>query len=217
MSTFATQFVSLLVIEESSEPRTTTHDTRHTTHEPRTTKMLETLITSKTRIKLMLKFFLNSSSTGYLRGLAAEFNESTNAVRPELNRFEAAGLLTSIASGGKKIYQANTRHPLYGDINSLVRKYVGMDEILERVIDELGNPKEVFLIGDLARGIDSTDLSIVIVGNDIDLNYLEILVKKAQQLISRKVGYAVFTQTEFDLQYPHLNQENLLRVWQNKG
>jgi len=31
--------------------------------------MLQALITSKTRIKLMLKFFLNTSSTGYLRGL----------------------------------------------------------------------------------------------------------------------------------------------------
>ena len=64
--------------------------------------MLQTLITSKTRIKLMLKFFLNSSSTGYLRGLETEFDESTNSIRLELNRFEEAGLLTSITDNNKK-------------------------------------------------------------------------------------------------------------------
>lgn len=177
--------------------------------------MLETLITSKTRIKLMLKFFLNASSTGYLRGLENEFGESTNAIRLELNRFEAAGLLESRTEGMRKVYQANTRHPLYNDINSLVRKYVGMDKIVEKVINQLGQPHEVYLIGDLAMGIDSPDLSLVVVGDRIDLDYLESLVDKARKLVARNIRYAVFTQNEFDLQYPHFKQDQLLKVWQN--
>jgi hypothetical protein len=177
--------------------------------------MIEALITSKTRIKLMLKFFLNSTSTGYLRGLASEFGESTNSVRPELNRFEEAGLLTSSTEGIKKVFQANPKHPLFGDIHSLMRKYVGMDEIIDNVITQLGEPQEVYLIGDLAQGIDSPDLNMIIVGNNIDLDYLEILVAKAQKIISRKIGYAVFTPEEFNIQYPHINQEKLLPVWKN--
>jgi len=178
-------------------------------------RMLETLITSKTRIKLMLKFFLNASSTGYLRGLENEFGESTNAIRLELNRFEAAGLLESRAEGMRKVYQANTRHPLYNDINSLVRKYVGMDKIVDKVINQLGQLHEVYLIGDLAMGIDSPDLSLVVVGDRIDLDYLESLVEKARKLVARNIRYAVFTQNEFDLQYPHFKQDQLLKVWQN--
>ena len=50
--------------------------------------MIEVLISSKTRIKLLLKFFLNSNSKAYLRGLEQEFAESTNAIRVELNKFE---------------------------------------------------------------------------------------------------------------------------------
>ena len=177
--------------------------------------MIEALITSKTRIKLMLKFFLNSTSTGYLRGLASEFGESTNSVRPELNRFEEAGLLTSTTEGIKKVFQANPKHPLFGDIHSLMRKYVGMDEIIDNVITQLGEPQEVYLIGDLAQGIDSPDLNMIIVGEKIDLDYLKTLVVKAQKIISRKIGYAVFTTAEFELQYPHINQEKLLPVWKN--
>ena len=73
--------------------------------------MLETLITSKTRIKLLLKFFLNIHNQGYLRSLESEFNESTNGIRQELNRFEHAGLLLTESEGNKKLYRANTNIP----------------------------------------------------------------------------------------------------------
>ena len=55
--------------------------------------MLDSIITSKTRIKLLLKFFLNSETKSYLRNLEQEFGESTNGIRVELNRLEGAGLL----------------------------------------------------------------------------------------------------------------------------
>ena len=61
--------------------------------------MLETIITNKTRIKLIQKFFLNKDTTGYLRSLEAEFAESSNAIRVELNRLEAADLLLSSFDG----------------------------------------------------------------------------------------------------------------------
>ncbi|NOU48444.1 MAG: ArsR family transcriptional regulator [Bacteroidales bacterium] len=178
--------------------------------------MLEALITSKTRIKLMLKFFLNINSTGYLRGLEPEFNESTNAIRQELNRFESAGLLQTVSEGNKKIYRANTGHPLFGDINSLIRKYVGLDDIIEQVVSHLGEPREVYLVGDLAAGIDSKDISILVVGEAIDHDYLGLLCEKAQRFISRTIRYAVFTVEEFNQQRPVLNKAKLLLVWKNE-
>ena len=75
--------------------------------------MLETLISSRTRIKLLLKFFLNAQSKGYLRSLEHEFGESTNAIRLELNKFEEAGMLSSESEGNKKVYRANPKHPLF--------------------------------------------------------------------------------------------------------
>jgi len=72
---------------------------------------LDSLITSQTRVKLLLKFFLNPESRSYLRELADEFGESTNSVRVELNRLSEAGLLTSAGEGRTKVYRANTNHP----------------------------------------------------------------------------------------------------------
>ena len=109
--------------------------------------MLEALITSKTRIKLLLKFFLNSNSTGYLRSLEPEFGESTNAIRQELSRFEKAGLLLSDTVSNKKIYHANINHPLFPEINSILMKYVGLDTIIDKVVKRLGGLQSVYLVG----------------------------------------------------------------------
>ena len=106
--------------------------------------MLDALITSKTRIKLLLKFFLNSSSESYLRNLEDEFGESTNSIRLELNKFEKAGLLNSRSSGNKKLFRANTSHPLYPEIHNLLLKHLGFDQIIDKVVNNLGDVEKVF-------------------------------------------------------------------------
>jgi len=175
--------------------------------------MLDALITSKTRIKLLLKFFLNPDSNGYLRGLSTEFGESTNSIRLELNRLEEAGLLESDNNGNKKIFHANTRHPLFPDIQSIVRKYTGIDEIIDKVVNHLGDPQEVYLVGDLAKGFDSNQIEILIVGNDIDLDYLAQLVQKAQKLIKKEIITQVKSILEFLNEQESLMKQNLLKVW----
>ena len=161
--------------------------------------MLETLITSKTRIKLLLKFFLNINNQGYLRSLEQEFNESTNGIRQELNRFEQAGLLLAEADGNKKLYRANTLHPLFKDLNSIIRKFVGVEALLEKVVDRLGNVQKVYLEGRIAQGLDSDIIDLMIIGNDIDRNYLSSLVEKAEPLIGKKIRYLVFEEIDAEV------------------
>ncbi len=175
--------------------------------------MLEALITSKTRIKLLLKFFLNSNSSGYLRSLEPEFGESTNAIRQELNRFEKAGLLLSDTVGNKKVYHANTEHPLFPDINSLLMKNVGLDTIINKVVHKLGKLQSVYLVGELAKGNDSKIIDLWFVGNQIDKNYLLELVEKVEELVDRKIRYIIISLVELDafLQSKQLNE--LLLLW----
>lgn len=159
--------------------------------------MIETLISSKTRIKVLLKFFLNSTTTSYLRGLEGEFGESSNSIRVELNKFEEAGLLSSFSKGNKKLFQANTEHPLYNEIHSIILKYVGIDRILTNVVKRLGDIHSVYLVGKFARGLDSNIIDLIFVG-DVDRDYLVKLITKVEELISRKVRYLVYSKDEFD-------------------
>ena len=117
--------------------------------------MLDSLITSKTRIKLLLKFFLNTSTHAYLRGLADEFGESTNALRLELNHLENAGLLKAENKGNRKVYHANSAHPLFNDIHRLVLKHSGITQVIEEVVERVGDISKVWVRGDFAVGKDS--------------------------------------------------------------
>jgi hypothetical protein len=158
--------------------------------------MLDTLITSKTRIKLLLKFFLNVNASSYLRALETEFDESSNAVRLELNRFEKAGLLKSAFQSNKKIFFANTEHPLFKDIHNILLKYVGIDQILETLIKKLGNIRFVFLLGEFANGRDGKYIDLLIVGNNVDQNYLLKLLEKTEKLINRKIRFQLLEDKE---------------------
>lgn len=157
--------------------------------------MLDVLISSKTRIKLLLKFFLNSGTAAYLRGLETEFGESTNAIRTELNRLEEAGMLESFSEGNKKFFRANTLHPLFNEIRSIVLKTVGLDQIVEKVIQNLGEVNLVYLTGNFAAGLDSDVIDLLLIGN-VDRDYLSQLVFKVEDLINRKIRYAVYPTVE---------------------
>lgn len=158
--------------------------------------MIETLISSKTRIKLLLKFFLNAGTEAYLRGLAEEFGESSNAIRVELNRFEEAGMISGEVQGNKKIFKANEKHPLFGDIQSILLKYVGIDQIIERILSKMGHLKEVYLTGSFASGRDENIIDLLIVG-DINTVYLAELTARAQEHLTRKIRYVVYSEEEF--------------------
>lgn len=173
--------------------------------------MLDSLITSRTRIKLLVKFFLNTSVRAYLRGLAEEFGESTNAIRLELNHLEEAGLLKSEAEGNKKVYCANKLHPLYEDIRHLVLKHSGITQIIEQVVLQVGDIDRVWVCGDFARGKDSQTVDIVIAGEIVNLPYFISLIEKAERIIHRKICYTLIT-PEVELSY-FSPAEKMFLVW----
>lgn len=172
--------------------------------------MIESLITSKTRIKLLLKFFLNSQTKSYLRGLESEFGESTNSIRVELNRLENAGLLDTSTEGNKKMFHANTRHPLFNDINNILKKFIGIDQIVDRITSQIGDLQAAYLTGDFAIGKDSKIIDLALVGDKLDRVYIEKLVEKAEEFISRRIKYIILTREEMMQFY---NDKPVLLIW----
>jgi hypothetical protein len=177
--------------------------------------MLDSLITSQTRIKLLKKFFLNRSTKAHLRGLEAEFGESSNAIRLELNRFENAGLLVSLKDGNKKVYQANPTHPLYLDIHTLILKETGIDRVIEKIIHRMGKLSVAYLTGDFARGKDSPVIELILVGDEIDREYLARKVVQAEELVGRKVSYIVLNPGEAELYLSKYRPTDLLPLWKS--
>ncbi|WP_185218490.1 ArsR family transcriptional regulator [Sphingobacterium mizutaii] len=149
--------------------------------------MLDSLITSKTRLKLLIKFFVSSTNKGYLRGIAEEFNESTNSIRKELNQLSVAGYLIKSQENNKIYYRANVEHPLFQSLQNLVRTFLGIDQAIDHVLERTGDVGQVSLLGDYANGVDSGVIEILITGKVIDSAYLLQVSGKTEKLLGKRI------------------------------
>ena len=172
--------------------------------------MLKSLITSETRIKLLMKFFLNPQNVGYLRQLASEFGESTNGIRLELNKLSEADILSSSFEGRNKIYKANVNHPLFEDIRNIVLKSTGIDKVVSNIIQKLGNLQLAFIRGDYAVGKNSGLIDLVVVGNNLNLSELERVRSKTEKLIKQKISTLILTPAEYEKLKPNFSKEPIL-------
>ena len=162
---------------------------------------------------MLLKFFTNSTATAYLRGLAEEFNESTNSIRHELNNLSKAGYIISNENGRTIEYRANVSHPLYNEIKGLVHKFLGIDQIIENIVNKLGDLKLAYIIGDYALGKDSGTIELLLVGEVNEL-YLKNLVTKAKGLINRTIITKQLSEVEFGKRQEEF--KHCLLLWSEK-
>tara|TARA_S200000501_G_scaffold184021_1_gene173295 strand:- start:55998 stop:56516 length:519 start_codon:yes stop_codon:yes gene_type:complete len=151
--------------------------------------MLEELITSKTRLRLLLRFFISQANRGYLNGLATEMGESTNAIRKELNHLQGAGYLEKVKVDNKIEYKANTGHPLFGVLQKVVFKHLGLEEVVETVLERMGNLEQIILVGDYAKGNDSGLIEVFLIGQGLNMDYIAQLEDKIEKLIKRKISF----------------------------
>lgn len=164
--------------------------------------MIDAIIKSQTRRKLLIKFFINIANTGYLNQLAEEFSESTNSVRKELNNLTRAKYLTKHVIKNKVIYKANDKHPLFHVLQNLVKKHLGIEKMIETVINRLGEINQIYLLGDYANGIDSQQIDILITGLKLNLNYIIELENKLSKILNKKV--VIITSSNSDIRIDKL-------------
>jgi len=152
--------------------------------------ILSELITSKTRLRLLLKFFSRPGVRGHLRGLADELGESTNSIRLQLNKLEVAGLLKKETEGQKKVYSVDERNTFHLELVNLVSKFLGFDQIINDLLAKAGEIKEVYITGDYARGIDGGLIEAVVVGNIQPIEIAQI-VNNIETKIGRKINLVI--------------------------
>jgi len=177
--------------------------------------LLSGIISSKTRIKLLMRFFFNPETRAYLRELAKDFNVSSNAVRGELNQLTRTKLLNSEKNGRQVYYKANTDHALFPELRAMVGKVMGIDQVLESIVSRLGNLERAYLIDDYAEGKDTGIIDLVLVGN-IDQYHLNDLSRKTEHYIKRKIRPLVLTREEFKNFRTRLLKNPHILIWENE-
>jgi len=160
--------------------------------------LLNKLITSRTRLKLLIKFFISQANKGHLNGLANEMGESTNSIRKELNNLFEAGYLDKHKKNNKVIYNVNIKHPLYNTLREIVMKHLGLDEIVDTVLNKMGGVSKIILVGDYAKGFDSGKIEIFLLGDNLNTDYIMQLASKIENIIHRKVSFYLSSDFNYD-------------------
>jgi hypothetical protein len=175
--------------------------------------LLSGLISSKTRIKLLIRLFFNPKARSYLRELAKEFGVSTNAVREELNQLTKTSLLKSEKDGRNVYYMANQGHPLFPELKSMVSKVVGLDQVIDGIVTRIGALEKAYLIGDYAEGKDTGIIDLLLIG-DINQHHLNDLSRKTERYINRKIRALVLSMEEYGKLLPELDKGSKILIWQ---
>ncbi len=172
------------------------------------------IIGSKTRIKLLIRFFFNPDTQSYLRQLAKEFDVSTNAVREELNQLTQTKLLHSEKRGRQVFYSANVSHPLFPELKSMVSKVLGVDQVIDSIVTRLGAIEKAYLMDDYAEGKDTGIIDLLLVG-EIDRYHLNDLTRKTENYINRKIRSIVLDRAEFEDFRTNLENRPYVLIWES--
>lgn len=160
--------------------------------------MLEALISSRTRVRLLTLFLLNPKSEFYVREIVRKTGENINAVRRELNNLESFGLLVGKRKGNQQYYSVNTGHFLYPELQKIVLKTEGIADLLKRGLagEEIAC---MFIYGSYAHGTagEKSDIDLFIVGS-IDEDRLIPVIHACEQETGREINYTLMTPAELE-------------------
>ncbi|MFA5295509.1 MAG: nucleotidyltransferase domain-containing protein [Methanoregulaceae archaeon] len=160
--------------------------------------MLELLIPSQARIKLLTLFLLNPGREYYIREIERITGEHYAAIHSELANLENFGLLSRNRRGKQVYFSVNTGFFLYHELQQIVLKTEGASRVLREQLPDLNGISCLFIYGSFAAGTadSQSDIDLFIVGDIGDDTILAAVVAAEKQL-GREVNYTLMTDQEF--------------------
>jgi hypothetical protein len=161
---------------------------------------LSDFITSKVRIEMLELFLSNPNEMYHVRGIVRAINEEINAVRRELSKLLASGIIKKENRGNRIYYWVREDYPMYGDLISLISKTTGLGYQLIENKAKLGKVNFIMFSGKFARQKPrkrDDEVDILVVG-EIVLPELATLIRMEESKRGREINYTVMTRDELD-------------------
>ena len=161
--------------------------------------LLEDLIISRVRVKMLALFLNNPSMIYHVREVVRQVGEEINAVRRELAHLEKAGMLAKEQRANRLFYRFRKEYPLYFELMELFGKTTGLGWDIVKNRAKLGKIKYAMMSGRFLRGLPhkgGSDVDLLIVGSVV-LPELAAFVKAEEVKKERELNYTVMTEEEF--------------------
>lgn len=155
---------------------------------------------SKTREKILQLFFSDVKKKYYLRELERLLGLSVANIRRELLSMEKAGLFEKEKMGNQTHYFLKKDSSLFNEYKSIVFKTIGIEGTLRKELKKIKGIKRAFIFGSFAKNKEdsSSDIDLMIIGEDIDEDILIEKINKLEKILRREINYHIWGQKEFE-------------------
>jgi predicted nucleotidyltransferase len=164
----------------------------------RAPSILDELLTSRTRGRLLTIFLTHPGEEYFLRELVRYAGLSLRAVQHELARLERLELVQSRRHGQHKYYRANEHHPLFADLKRIVYKTTGLGDVLREALEPIKGIQVAFIYGSIAKGNErpTSDVDLLLIGT-ADADNLHEGIRRAEETLGREVSYVTMSPAEW--------------------
>lgn len=161
--------------------------------------MLDEIVPSKTRRKILSLFLNNVDETYHLRRVGREVEEEINAVKRELDILEKAKILKKEKRLNKSIYAINTKHLYFDELLRIQAKYSKIAQELRKNASLLGKVNFIAMSLRLQKKerIPQSDVYMVFVGVVVAAEVQKI-VQSLQKEYPFEVNYTIMPKDEFE-------------------
>lgn len=162
-------------------------------------KSLGDLLFGQTRGRVLALLYGKPDETFFVRQISREIETSVGSVQRELETLSEVGLLNRTTIGRQVFYQANSHHPAFAEIRSLVAKTTGIFHQLRSALAPLTSQITFALVyGSIARGDEDaeSDVDLMILGN-VTLDDVLAQLAPVENAIGRTINPTVYSLKEF--------------------
>jgi predicted nucleotidyltransferase len=151
------------------------------------------------RRQVLSLLLLNPDRKLHVREIARLTGTTAGTLNKELARLHEAGLLDREQVGNQLRYWANRSHQIYPELAGILRKTVGLANVLLEALAPLAKKiKIAFVFGSMARGTESTgsDVDVLIIGS-LSFGTVVDAFFPVQQQLGREINPKTFSVTEW--------------------
>jgi len=160
--------------------------------------MLDHIIPSKARRKILQLFFHNPNESFYLRKIVRDISEEVNAVKRELDILSQAKLLHKERRLNKIFYSLNKNYIHYDEFLRIFAKSSFLAEMIYKNLSKIGKLKFIVISTKFVKQtvIKEDEIYLLIVGI-IVVPEVAAIVAEAEKMFGREVNYTVMAEEEF--------------------
>lgn len=161
--------------------------------------LAELLFPNQYRRKVLALLLMQPDQKMHLRELARQTQAAPGTLKKELDALCHVGLLTSERVGNQVQFQANQSHPVFAELQALVRKTTGLVDVLRQALQPLGDQVALaFVFGSMASGSvhAGSDVDLLVVGSVSFAQVVEATYA-AQAPLGRDINPKVMSPTEW--------------------